>query len=1121
MLLSTLLAALVGDLAKDWIKQKAHDAVLQAWQNYTQGNDDVQAALRQAFINTPTALAFALSPDSWLVQQFKFTPPKVSREFAAAIETRYLQPFCGQNQDLRQKLRRIGKAQCQQLAQVLGAYPFHALSGAEAANLLYHVRFISDAETMRQQAHLTKTALRAALRQARLDADFIEFLLFPNDGAGALYEGVLCYFEEAVKANDRLSRALAHFERQQILANAQQTQRDSAALQQKLDAVQAQLSQQTEAVERARLTQQAARIEGERRRMAGLLALLAKNLELWQQADAELQTVRAEFGLMSRELAGRFDLLQHWLNGEFDAVKTEVRGGFSEISRLMRLYFEQLGVRLDLAPDAAEVVQHFIKPDRLWERYECLERLSVGAFAEVYKVRHRLLRRVGVVKALLEKHRLDQQAVARFWGEGHVLGLLSAGRRDIVNVYDMGQSADGEYFIELEFAPGRTLQAALAQDGALAPLRAVGILRQLAAAFGHIHAHNIVYRDLHPGNLMLGDRDHLTLLDFNLVKRLDDPRSGSKAGEFYGNAEYAAPEQFDAIAFGEISPRTDVYALGILGYRLLTNRLPFECRSHSEWSHAHCHKPLPPLPAESQIPAAIAAMLVTCAQKRPEDRFQSMAEVETALAAIPEQAHAQEALGEYREWLFSYLPEITAKQRQVLERRRAKLGVSKAAADALESALREAIAAEVEDIGDYEEIVDEIEEIGAYEEIVDLTATAAGNASKSVGFRPPSADTGAYENINLAELLRPQRDPFETPEEFQARLQTLLNHFNRGARQHDPHYQAGVATLRKDGYDIAAGRFPLAIAWRDWAKPLPKPFGAWITAARDDAKALWQEGAQKPVFLTLRLTAAGCAAQAAAVIGIGAEWELTMPRVETAECLAQGARFEFVAIPGGTFWMGSPDGVGEANERPRHQVTVAPFYIGTYPVTQAQWQAVMGNNPSNFKGAERPVEQVSWNDCQEFVKKLNANPPHSPLNQGGQRGVFRLPTEAEWEYACRAGTETAYSFGDDPAPLGDYGWFDGNSGGETHPVGQKQPNAFGLYDLHGNVWEWVVDTWHDNYDGAPTDGSVWGNLGDGKAKVLRGGGYSNDPNYCRSAYRNRSRPDLQGNRIGLRVVVAR
>ena len=225
--------------------------------------------------------------------------------------------------------------------------------------------------------------------------------------------------------------------------------------------------------------------------------------------------------------------------------------------------------------------------------------------------------------------------------------------------------------------------------------------------------------------------------------------------------------------------------------------------------------------------------------------------------------------------------------------------------------------------------------------------------------------------------------------------------------------------------------------------------------------------------------------------------------------LSGGVTLELLAIPGGTFWMGQTDAerrlLKERGwwdkyfncERPRHQVTVAPFYIGKYPVTQAQWQAVMGENPSHFKGADRPVEEVSWNECQKFVQKLNAT-----VETHGRASLqFRLPTEAEWEYACRAGSETIYSFGDDPAQLGDYAWYNGNSGDETHPVGQKSPNAFGLYDLHGNVWEWCVDIWHENYNGAPTDGSAW-ERGDADLRVLRGGSWYHDAKILRCAVRD-------------------
>jgi len=165
-----------------------------------------------------------------------------------------------------------------------------------------------------------------------------------------------------------------------------------------------------------------------------------------------------------------------------------------------------------------------------------------------------------------------------------------------------------------------------------------------------------------------------------------------------------------------------------------------------------------------------------------------------------------------------------------------------------------------------------------------------------------------------------------------------------------------------------------------------------------------------------------------------------------------------VEIPGGSFDMGSTVGPGEA---PVHRVSVRSFWMGVTEVTQAQWQAVMGDNPSHFKaaGLDAPVEMVTWKDAQAFVRKLSER-------ESGWR--YRLPSEAEWEYACRAGT-AADPFGPPEA----IAWIKENSGGVTHPVGLKQPNAFGLYDMFGNVPEWTQDTWHDDYRGAPADGSAW------------------------------------------------
>jgi formylglycine-generating enzyme required for sulfatase activity len=221
---------------------------------------------------------------------------------------------------------------------------------------------------------------------------------------------------------------------------------------------------------------------------------------------------------------------------------------------------------------------------------------------------------------------------------------------------------------------------------------------------------------------------------------------------------------------------------------------------------------------------------------------------------------------------------------------------------------------------------------------------------------------------------------------------------------------------------------------------------------------------------------------------------------------------EMVDIPAGKFNMGSNE---NENEKPIHEVIVPAFQIGKYPITQAQYQAVMGYNPSRFSGnPQNPVETINWFDAQEFCEKL------SQLT--GKN--YRLPTEAEWEYACRAGTKTRFSFGDDKEQLGDYAWVDGNSNNTTHPVGEKRPNPWGIYDMHGNVWEWCADQNHESYarkpDNIRENGSLaWrdNNITNKSSIIRRGGSWCRDPLAYSSAYRGKSVADIR-NDIGFRVV---
>ncbi len=303
------------------------------------------------------------------------------------------------------------------------------------------------------------------------------------------------------------------------------------------------------------------------------------------------------------------------------------------------------------------------------------------------------------------------------------------------------------------------------------------------------------------------------------------------------------------------------------------------------------------------------------------------------------------------------------------------------------------------------------------------------------------------------------------------------------------------------------------------------------------ATALTKEKQAKAVPVLARLEAASAAKDRFAAVCVLAELEQLIPNdprlaglrtraaalpwaPSTSVALGGGVSLEFVLIHPGSFQMGSE--IGDADGKPMHSVTLTkPFYLGKYEVTQEQWQAVMGANPSSNKGPKLAVEQVRWDDCQMFLAKVNGLiiPPAGGgdrVDAGSRTRVFRLPTEAEWEYACRAGTTTPFSFGDDEAGLGEYAWFAGNSGSKTHDVGTKKPNAWGLHDMHGNVSEWCAD-WKGDYSAeAATDPT---GPARGSERVFRGGSWYFAAENCRSTSRIGNAPGLRYDSVGFRVAV--
>jgi formylglycine-generating enzyme required for sulfatase activity/predicted Ser/Thr protein kinase len=737
---------------------------------------------------------------------------------------------------------------------------------------------------------------------------------------------------------------------------------------------------------------------------------------------------------------------------------------------------------------------------------EILELLGQGGMGAVYKARQPDLDRLVALKILPPGIGQDPAFAERFKREARSLGRLN--HPNIVAVHDFGQAA-GQYYFLMEYVDGVSLRQ-LERAERPPPKQALGIVMQICEALQYAHEEGIVHRDIKPENILLDKKGRVKIADFGLAKLLGRGPADftlTQPQQVMGTPHYMAPEQLEHPA--EVDQRADIYSLGVVFYEMLTGELPLGRFA--------------PPSQKFQVDVRLDEVVLKTLEKEPSRRYQHASEVKTDVEEISRgpQAPAAPALA-------AQVPDVVLRQRWT--------GITLAFITLTEVAFLRLQAGYL---------------VSSWFWVL----AAMGGASLAWWWYLLAKSPDRPRSF--ADFFRTMQGPHSRAKRLALPLGIFLGACAVAAIAVSAQDVGGEAAITVViAIPLVIGPYLLmAVLWRiyrpaaGWVRSQAKPVaGGPAQAVPPAAPAVPQEAASKgppppehpgsaqsglppqaaaqPPSKGRQTRTAWIVAIVAAVI-VGAllllaavpivgglvAWLLVQrPDVKPAKelDLGGGVTMELVLIRPGKFIMGSPDSEKGrvVHEGPQHEVTISkPFYMGVTEVTQEQYQAIMGKNPSGWKGATNPVENVSWDDVAQFCKKLSEK----------TRQAVRLPTEAEWEYACRAGTQTASSFGDDPFALGDYAWWDGNSDKTTHPVGQKKPNAWGLYDMHGNVCEWCADWYGDYPNGAVKDPQ---GPASGTYRVLRGGCLLTTPSVDRSALRVLDPPSKRSGIYGFRVVVS-
>ena len=639
----------------------------------------------------------------------------------------------------------------------------------------------------------------------------------------------------------------------------------------------------------------------------------------------------------------------------------------------------------------------------------------------------------------------------KFIDEAVVLnGLDHSG---IVRVSDVFEENDTAYYV-MDYIDGGSLSCLVDRDGPLAEPKALEYIREICSALEYVHSRNRLHLDLKPGNIMLDSAGHTILIDFGTSKQYDEV-NGENTSTLVGQTPgYAPLEMSQRGGVSHFTPSTDIYSLGATLYKLLTGERPPEASEVNE-------NGLPALPP--RISPAVRNAIEKAMSPRRKDRPQSVAEFRRLLGTAPtrprvvigEETQRTELSGQSRTE-----PRQNTRDRQSGPSRS---NVTPKGPGVSNPVKPEPASAKPRRGGLVWGVIAGVLAIAALFLSLTYVPDEVQQDRDRYGDLISRAELLASDGSHLSEV----KAVYDSAAVYELKYAASRHsgRFNASASQKSADIQSKIDDAEKQKEELALA----------------------------EKKRLREERKRKEKEASEAVPESK---------HIETSYSNGILRVK-------GVEYPMVYVHGGSFDMGATAEQGEeaySRETPVHRVTLKSYYIGKYEVTQELWEAVMGSNPSHFRAARNPVEKVSWNDCQDFIRKLNS--------LTGQN--FRLPTEAEWEFAARGGNNSrGYKYSGDNS-LDNLAWYDANSRSTTHIVGAKFPNELGILDMSGNVYEWCSDYYGDYSASSQTDPT---GPSKGTNRVYRGGGWSSGAGNCRVSDRSNITPVIRFNFIGFRLCL--